>query len=237
MLSALTERVVQGPLENERHGRHLLVDPTCETNRPDTHPTQAVVITTAARRIIELSKAGEKLGGVVLVGQPDPMLHREFRDIAENLKELCKKWYPKVVLTLETRGLNLGTADLRHCLTLFDRPLVRFEYGTQKTFAALTGRKPQDLKDVAENIGRIDFERWVVEACFVRGEVDNTTDSELRAWMKYIEDWKPGGVRVTTTAKPNTELKTKPVTKTKLQQIAEKTTEKCGVPVEVVDPS
>ncbi|MEO0651497.1 MAG: hypothetical protein AAFZ65_12550, partial [Planctomycetota bacterium] len=157
MLAEQMERVVQGPLDSERHGRHLLVEPTCETNRPGVFPTQAVVVTTAARRIIELSKDGQKLADVVVGGSIDPMLHEDFREIAENLKELCKKWYPKVGMTLETKGLALHNADLRHCLTLFQRPIVRFEYGTQKSFAALTGAKPGDLKDVAENICRLEL--------------------------------------------------------------------------------
>jgi wyosine [tRNA(Phe)-imidazoG37] synthetase (radical SAM superfamily) len=236
MLTALMERVVQGPLENERHGRHLLIEPTCETNRPDVYPTQAVVVTTAARRIIELSKAGEKIADVVVSGATDPMLHEDFREIAENLKELCKKWYPKVGMTLETNGFALGTADLRHCLTLFARPIVRFSYGTQKTFAALTGRKPADLKDVAENIGRVELERWVMEVCLVRGGVDNSTESELRGIAKYASEFRPGSIQLTTLAKPDPELKTKAVTKTAIEKAQAKLADKTGVEVRIVDP-
>lgn len=236
MLTALMERVVQGPLENERHGRHLLIEPTCDTNRPNVYPTQAIVVTTAARKIIELSKAGEKLGDVVIGGAVDPMLHQHFREIAENLKELCKKWYPKVGMTLETRGLALHNADLRHCLTLFARPVIRFSYGTQKTFAALTGRKPAELKDVAENIGRVELERWIMEICLVRGEADNSTESELRGIAKYATEFKPGSVQVTTLAKPDPVTKTKPITKAVLEKAQAKLAEKIGVEVKLAEP-
>lgn len=236
MLTALMERVVQGPLESERHGRHLLIEPTCDTNRPGVFPSQAVIVTTAARRIIELSKAGEKIADVVVSGAVDPMLHEDFREIAENLKELCKKWYPKVGMTLETRGLALQTADLRHCLTLFARPIVRFEYGTQKTFAGLTGCKPGELKDVVDNMNRLELDRWVMEVCLVRGGVDNSTESELRGIAKYASEFRPGSIQLTTLAKPDADKKTKPVTKAALEKAQAKLAEKSGIEVEIVDP-
>ena len=236
MLQALMERVVQGPLDDERHGRHLLIEPTCDTNRPNVYPTQAVVVTSAARRIIELSKDGQKLADIVVGGPVDPMLHEDFREIAENLKELCKKWYPKVGLTLETQALALHNADLRHCLTLFARPIVRFSYGTQKTFAGITGRKAGELKDVAENLGRVELERWIMEIVLVRGDVDNSTEAELRGIAKYAGEFKPGSIQVTTLAKANPENKTKPVTKTVLEKAVAKLAEKTGIQVEQVAP-
>lgn len=227
------ERVVQGPLTSERHGRHVLIEPTCETNRPDVYPTQAVVVTTAARRIIELSKASEKIADVVVSGDTDPMLHEDFREIAENLKELCKKWYPKVGMTLETKALALHNADLRHCLTLFGRPIVRFEYGTQKTFAAITGQKPAMLKEVAENLGRVELERWIMEVRLVRGAADNSTESELRAIAKYATEFKPGSMLVSTPAKADPQTKLKPVSKTALDKAVATLADKTGLEVEI----
>lgn len=230
------ERVVQGPLESERHGRHLLIEPTCDTNRPGVYPTQAVVVTTAARRIIELSKAGEKIADVVVGGAVDPMLHEDFREIAENLKELCKKWYPKIGMTLQTQGLALHNADLRHCLTLFARPIVNFSWGTQKTFAALTGQKPAELKAVTEHLNRVELERWIMEVRLVRGGVDNSTDSELRSIAKYASEMKPGTILLTTPAKADPDTKTKPVTKTALEKAAATLAEKSGIEVEIGPP-
>ncbi|QDU69861.1 hypothetical protein [Engelhardtia mirabilis] len=236
MLTAILERVVQGPLDHEAHERHIRIEPTCETNRPDTFPTQAVVVTTAARRIIDLSKNGDKVKSLVITGDRDPMEHGDFREIAENIKELQKKWFPKATMVLETRGFHMDTADLRHTLSLFDRPLVRFEYGTQKSFTALTGRKGTDLKDIVENLDKIELERWVLTATFVRGAADNSTPSEVKNWLKYVEDLKPGGVRIGTLAKEDKERKLKPVTKTRMDEIEAQIAEKTGLQVELAKP-
>lgn len=235
MLTAILERVVQGPIDSEPYGRHILIDPTCATNRPDTFPTQAVVVTTAARRIIELSKAGEKVRAIVVAGERDPMEHEDFREIAENLKELQKKWFPKAPMILDAHGFHLGNADLRHTLNLFERPLVRFSYGTQKTFAAVTGRPGAELKDVVENLSKIELERWVLNATFVRGGVDNSKDSEIKNWLKYVDEFKPGTIRIGTIPKADTERKLKPITKTRLAEIETFVSEKTGIPVELAD--
>ena len=107
---------------------------------------------------------------------------------------------------------------------------------TQKTFGALTRRKPAELKEVSDNIGRLELERWIMEICLVRGDVDNSTDSEVRGIAKYAADFKPGSIRVTTLAKPDTELKTKAVTKTALEKAAAQIAEKSGIEVEITAP-
>jgi len=235
MLTAIQDRVVQGPVSNEAYGRHLIIDPTCDTNRPDTFPTQAVVVTIAARKIIDLSKAGDKIKGLVVAGERDPMGHVEFRAIAENLKELHKKWFPKSALVLVAHGAYLSDADLRHTLNLFDRPMVRFEYGTQKSFTALTGRKGPELKEIASNICKIELERWILNATFVRGKgsADNSTDSEIKGWLKYVEEFKPGTVRIGTIPKAAAGRDLKPVPKARMREIEALVTEKTGLPVEM----
>ena len=236
MLTAILDRVVQGPLDHEAHERHIRIDPTTETNRPDTFPTQAVVVTTAARRIIDLSKNGDKVKSLVITGDRDPMEHEDFREIAENIKELQKKWFPKAAMVLETHGFHMDTADLRHTLSLFDRPLVRFEYGTQKSFSGLTGRKGGDLKEIVENLSKIELERWILTATFVRGGTDNSTASEVKNWLKYVEDLNPGGVRIGTLAKEDKERKLKPVTKSRMDEITAQVAEKTGLQVEIAKP-
>ncbi len=234
MFAAVLERVLQGPEESERFGRHLRVDPTCDSSRPGQFPTQAVVVTTAARKLIELSKAGEKLQTLLLQGERDPMLHPDIREIAENLRELCNKWYPKAHFALEADALRLDTAEYRHLLTLFHRPIVRFEAGTQKVFGALSGEKPQALKQAVENLQRIELERWVLQARFQKGPVDNSTEAEVRAWVAHLKSLRPAQVQIYTVPKGHADKTLKPVTKARLEAIAGEVTEKTGLAVEIL---
>lgn len=230
--SELLEAIVRGPSASDEFGRHLLIDPCCETNKPDTYPTQAVVVTTAARRLIEINKAGEKLKSVVVASEIGPMTNPDFREISENLRELVNKHHPKADLILFCNGLHLDDSELRHSLVYFHKPIVQFDAGTQKTFAALTGRKPAEFKNVVENINKLELDKWILRASFVRGGVDNSTDTEVRNWIKYVTEFGPASVQVTTPAKPNTAAKTKPITKSRLEEISALVAEKTGLEVE-----
>ncbi|MFT7663809.1 MAG: hypothetical protein ACI87A_002036, partial [Planctomycetota bacterium] len=70
----IQDELVRGPERVGALGPTLIIEPTCTTHRKDTFPSQAVVITTAARRMIELSKGGEKVKHIVVHGSPDPTL-------------------------------------------------------------------------------------------------------------------------------------------------------------------
>jgi len=239
MIASLAAQMVQGPLEHPEFETALLVDPVTPNGRPGRYATQAVVITSVARRIIELSKAGDKLKSVVVQGaeDADPMANLEFRAISENLRELVDKWYPKAQLILLSSGLNLDDVERRHSISCYHHPIFFFEAGTQKTFGALTGQDPQLYKSVVENLQKFDIDRWILRARFVTGAVDNSTDSEFRNWLGYVEKFGPGHIQITTLAKPNAAKKLKPVAKARMTEIAEKTAAKTGIEVEILEGS
>ncbi len=224
--------IIEGPLEHPQFGRILVVRPTIDTVRAGRHPSQAVVVTTAARRMIELSKAGEKLNAVVVEGDKDPTSHPEFHEISANLRELVNKWFPKCKLTLVSRNAKLSRPETRHALTFYDSPVLGLEAGTQKTVAKLSPETFDDFKDRLTLMRRLESERLIVRTLFVRGDVDNSKDAEVRAWIKNLSEIRPAGVQILTPAKPRDGQK--PVTKTRMTEIAQLAQSKVGVPVEVL---
>jgi len=233
MISQLQVDVVRGPEEHPRYGKTLTVVPTIETSRANRFPSQAVIVTAAARKLIELSREGYRLHALVVEGGDyDPTHHPEFHEISQNLRELLNKHFPKAKLTLHSDIPELEEARNRHALTFFDKPILRLEAGFGKTFAALSGADPKLFKDVVENMGRVETEKLIVQANFVRGNVDNSKDNEVKAWIKHLAEIKPCIVQLTTESSAKDKGQ-KPITKTRMTQIAELVTEKTGIPVEV----
>ena len=230
MASTVLVDVVRGPEEFAGFGKSVLLEPVHPTTRPDRYPTQAVVVTTAARRLIELSKAGERLESIVVHGRLDPTLHPEFVEISENVRELCNKWYPKRCLALYSENPVLVDPLFRHALLSYHMVVLRFEYATQKTYKAITKRNGQELKTLIDVMGQLDHRNLVIRAKFVRGGIDNSTEAEVRGWLKVIAAAKPATVQLETLAKADGDLK--PITKTRMTQIAEAVTEKVGAQVE-----
>lgn len=235
MIARLQEEIVVGPVDYARLGRAVIVRPTVETMRANRFPTQAIVVTAVARKLIELVRTGDKIQALVVEGGNDnPTKHPEFHHICENLRQLLDKHFSKALLCLVTDATVLDSPNLRHGLTFFDRTILRLDAGTQKTWAALTGSSPKQFRGVVESLGRLGTERIIVQTRFVRGEVDNSSEAEVKAWIRQLTEIRPLGVHITTPAKAKGK-KEIPITKSRMNQIAELVTTKTGIPVEVVN--
>ena len=231
MISQLKQDVVVGPADDPRFGKSLFVNPTIETPRANRFATQAVVVTAVARRLIELSREGERLKAVVVHGEEhDATRHPEFHEISANLRDLVDKHFPKANMVLLADAAILDRAQVRHALCFYDQPFLRLEAGFQKTFAALSGEDPKLFKPRVKNMGRLESDRLIVQARFVRGDVDNSVDNEVNAWIRHLSEIKPATVHISTLKKADGK-KARPVTKTRLAQIAERVTAKTGIAV------
>src|SRR5262245_31796753 len=234
MIARLQEEIVLGPIDYPRLGRTIIVRPTVETMRVNRFPTQAIVVTAVARKLIELVRASERIQALVVEGGHEgPTKHPEFHQISENLRQLLDKHFPKALLCLVADATPLDSPNLRHALTFFDQTILRLDAGTQKTWAALTGANPKQFKGVVESLGRLGADRLIVQTRFVRGEVDNSNETEVKAWIRQLTEIRPSGVHITTPAKAKGR-KELPVTKSRMSQIAELVTTKTGIPVEVL---
>lgn len=256
--------VVYGPIPSVRFGKALVVDPypSLDEDAPETPkstlkkkgakataqdkpnsilivrgskpPSGGVVVTSAARRIIELSKGGDKIETILVHGTEDPALHPGLREIAENLRDLRDKWFSKAKLTVISGSLNLDDADTRHAISIFDRPVLRFDWGSAKSFASLTGEPQTKLKSVIQNLRSI--ERFILRATFQRGEGDNTTPTEVRGWLKKIEEVRPTEIEVTTVdGNPRSKKGPKPAPDSFLKEIVETLQERTDIPTRVAE--
>lgn len=234
MISRLQEEIVLGPIDYVRLGRAVIVRPTIGTLRANRFPSQAIVVTAVARKLIELVRAADKIQALVVeAGNEGPTKHPEFHQICENVRQLLDKHFPKALMCLVADATPLDSPNLRHALTFFDQTILRLDAGTQKTWAALTGSNPKQFKGVVESLGRLGAERLIVQTRFVRGEVDNSNETEVKAWITKLTEIRPAGVHISTPAKAKGK-KEMPISKSRMSQIAELVTTKTGIPVEVL---
>lgn len=223
-----------GPVRSDRLGNALGIDLgsqdlTLAVSRDNRMPRAAVVVTTAARQLIRLNKAGEKLDAVVVFGsEVDPTLHPRFKEVTENLRDLRNKWFPRAKLVLHTPEPHVDTAEAQVSLGIYDRVLLRLEGGTAKTFAALSGRKSTDLGEIVRSVAHL--ENVVVETRFFRGATDTTTDAELRGWYRKLGELKPCEVHVLTSDKKAAKAKLRPAPKSVVTKVIDEVSDKLGIP-------
>ena len=81
------------------------------------------------------------------------------------------------------------------------------------------------------------LEHLVVQARFVRGDADNSTDAEVRAWLKRLGELKPREVHIQNSEPkaggPRATKKLKPIAKSRVAEIAAEVTKKIGIPAAV----
>jgi len=193
-------------------------------------PTPGVIVTSAARRLIELSRGGDKLETLLVTGNYEPTSHPELVEVIENLRELRDKWFGKAALALVSDAIDVDAPHLRHALGMFDKPIVRFEWGTAKAFASATGRPATDLKRIVETLAGLD--RLILQACFTEGKGGNGTPTEIRNWIKKVSEIHPRMVHLGTVA--TRKGGPKACSADRLEKIAGELTEKTGIQAQVV---
>ena len=245
--------IVYGPLKTRRLGTGLGINPVpsprtdcgpdciyCKTGSADAvpiisrvkaTPSSGVIVTSIARRVIELHRAGDKLESFTVAGNQDPTMHPNLLAISENLRDLRNKWYPKAKLCLISDCEALTCPELRALCTIYDQPIFRFEWGTAKTYDAFRPNATLDYKTLVERLSPL--ERWIAQATFVQGALDNSNDREILAWIKRIEELRPREVHIYT-LDGRAKGGVKPLTASKLEEIAAKLTEKTGIATEVM---
>lgn len=227
--------LLHGPIRT-RWGKTMVLDLTAPqghlvVERGSSLARGSVIVTTCARRLQELSKAGEKVRAIVVVGQTeDPATHPDLQSVTENLRALRDKWFQRAKMMIITTAADLDDWGLRATLSMYDTLLYRFEFGTAKTFTAVTGEQGTKLSKLTRQLSS--FDHLVVQASFFRGNLDNSTASEVTNWIKKLQDVGPREVHILTP--PGTRRKeVKPITKTRRDQIANEAAEALGVEVSI----
>ena len=227
-------RIVSKPAQAPGLGLTVFIDPCQDSFREGVFLSQAVVVTTIAMALKEYSKDGAKIKTFVVDGEYCPLRHEDFRAIAENLKAIAKKWFPKARLHLIGFPRYVNSPGVSVALQFFHQVTLRLEAGTQKTFAAMTGEKGNVLKDVLSILEKLDLGNLVIRARFIRGDVENSSASEVRNWIKMLTEIRPAKVEIRSPAKGFLP-KTKGITATRLKEIQAEVEDKLEAPCEIID--
>jgi hypothetical protein len=233
------DSIITGPTRTPRWGLALKIDlgaldSTLAISRDNRLPRPAVVVTLAAQEMMRLSKGGDKVKSILVSGsEVDPTLHPGFREITENLRDLRNKWFPRAKLCLISDHPELERLEVRMALGIYDNAVVRLEYGTTKTFAALTGRKSTQLGEIVQHLSSLD--RVIVRADFVRGKVDNSTENEVKGWIKRLRDVAPHEVQLSSPPPKAAKGRRQGITKTRMEQIVELINDEVGATVTMLE--
>ena len=138
---------------------------------------------------------------ITFAGNGEPTLHPDFESIIEDTIALRDKHCPGAKVSVLSNATQIHREDVRRALLRVDNNILKLDSAFDATVQLMN--KPQGAYTVARTVELLKaFEgNLIVQTMFLRGEylgqrVDNTTEEEVSAWLRLVEEIRPKQVMV-----------------------------------------
>ena len=179
----------------------------CECGWNDEHPgkrrfnAREDVSAMLDATLEKMVAAGTPPDVITFAGNGEPTLHPDFELIIEDTIALRDKHCPAAKVSVLSNATQIHRDDVRRALLRVDNNILKLDSAFDSTVQLVN--KPQGAYTVARTVELLKkFEGGlIVQTMFLRGEylsqrVDNTTEEEVSAWLKLIEEIAPKQVMV-----------------------------------------
>ncbi len=219
-MTSLYDNIIFGPIRSRRLGLSLGVNLLpidsklcsfdciyCECGWNDEHPgkrrfnaredVRAMLDETLQKMVAQ----GTPPDVITFAGNGEPTLHPDFESIIEDTIALRDKHCPEAKVSVLSNATQIHREDVRRALLRVDNNILKLDSAFDATVQLMN--KPQGAYTVARTVELLKaFEgNLIVQTMFLRGEylgqrVDNTTEEEVSAWLRLVEEIRPKQVMV-----------------------------------------
>lgn len=179
----------------------------CECGWNDEHPgkrrfnSRDDVRTLLDATLAKMVGEGTPPDVITFAGNGEPTLHPEFEQIIEDTIALRDKHSPEAKVSVLSNATQIHREDVRRALLRVDNNILKLDSAFDATVQLIN--KPQGAYTVERTVELLKAfgGELIVQTMFLRGEylgqrVDNTTDVEVEAWLRLIEEIAPKQVMV-----------------------------------------
>ena len=174
---------------------------------------------------------------ITFAGNGEPTMHPDFENIIEDTIALRDKHCPAAKVSVLSNATQIHREDVRRALLRVDNNILKLDSAFDETVQLVN--KPQGAYTVARTVELLKaFDgNLILQTMFLRGEylgkrVDNTTEEEVSAWLKLVEEIKPKQVMVYSLDRDTPCQTLEKVEKEELREIAARV-EALGIPCSV----
>ncbi len=220
-MTSLFHDIIFGPVRSRRLGLSLGVNllPAdsklcsfdciyCECGWNAEHPgakrfnSREDVRTLLEAKLRRMVAEGTPPDVITFAGNGEPTMHPEFEAIIGDTIALRDALCPAAKVSVLSNATQLHRDDVRRALLCVDNNILKLDSAFDAT--ARLVNNPQNpaytIRKVVEQMKRFEG-KLIVQTIFLRGEcngqrVDNTTEEEVSAWLKLIEEIRPRQVMV-----------------------------------------
>ncbi|MBL4705395.1 MAG: radical SAM protein [Flavobacteriales bacterium] len=213
----LFDQVIFGPINSRRLGKSLGVNllPSqsklcnfscnyCECgwsenkNKP-TLPSAELVIET----LISKLDNNQEIDYITLAGNGEPTTHPQFNKIVSQIIETRNRLAPETKISVLTNGTMLYKESVKKALSAVDQVQIKLDTGLESSFIRIN--RPSggfSLDKLIKQINSLTFD-FEIQSIFLDGNQDgisvgNSSDLEIRKWLKLIYSIYPSMVHIYT---------------------------------------
>ncbi len=245
MATFLFDEVIFGPVKSRRLGVSLGINllPTdskvcsfnciyCECGwNPEKRekkaelPSRELVADRLEQKLKNMLKEGQLPDVITFAGNGEPTLHPRFPEIIDDTIALRNQFAPNCRIAVLSNSTMIHREPVFQALLKIKDNILKLDSAIPETVELLDcpvgsfdlGRTIEQLKRVGRHA--------IIQTMFLRGTfkgqtVDNTTEEELSAWLKVLNDIQPKQVMIYTVARDTPAEGLEKVSLEQLNQIA-----------------
>lgn len=134
---------------------------------------------------------------ITFAGNGEPTLHPDFEGVIDDTIALRDRLCPTAKVSVLSNATQLHRDDVRRALGRVDNPILKLDSAFDATVRRING--PQNpaytVRGVVGQMKRFGG-AMILQTMFLRGEcggepVDNTTEEEVAAWLRLVEEIRP----------------------------------------------
>lgn len=154
-----------------------------------------------ADKLFEMVNADNAPDVITFAGNGEPTMHPDFEGIIDDTIALRDRLCPSAKVSVLSNATQIGREDVRRALLRVDNNILKLDSAFDDTVRLVN--MPAGNYTVARTVELMKlFEgRLIVQTMFLRGTcdgraIDNTTESEVSAWLRLVREIAPRSVMV-----------------------------------------
>jgi wyosine [tRNA(Phe)-imidazoG37] synthetase (radical SAM superfamily) len=257
MSTFLFDQIIFGPVKSRRLGISLGVNllPTdnkicsfnciyCECGwnpkkreQKSKLPARELVKQKMEEKLQEMVRNNELPDVITFAGNGEPTLHPDFEKIIDDTIALRNLLAPKAKIAVLSNSSMLHKPSVVRALLKIEDNILKLDSAFEETVNLIDCPAGHfSLNKVVENLKSFNG-KLIIQTLFLRGNhngqtIDNTTEHEVSAWVKLIDEIKPSQVMIYTIDRDTPLAGLEKVKLEELKQIASRV-ESLGIKVQV----
>jgi wyosine [tRNA(Phe)-imidazoG37] synthetase (radical SAM superfamily) len=188
-------------------------------------------------RLEKMKNNGEYLDSITFAGNGEPTLHPEFSKIIELTLEIRKNIFPEAKVAVLSNATRIIDKKIFTALLKADLNILKLDSAIENTLTQINC--PRGNYNLSKTIGLLEnFNgKLIIQTLFFKGiykgnPIDNTTENEVAAWLKVLEQIRPQCVMIYSIARDTAVAGLERVSPDVLSGIARRV-EKIGITVQI----